>query len=80
MYEHLGIKKPSCPLDKPRISKKKRIFHDDLWLNFLHYLNHVLDDKHKREVERRNVIKVINDNATSEIVRQHKWESGYCFD
>jgi len=77
MYAHLGINKQ---LDQPRISKTKRRFHDDLWLNFLPYLNHVFDDKHKREDERRNIINVINRDTASEIIRQQEWESGYWFD
>jgi len=60
MYKHLGIKKPSGLLDEPRISNEKKRFHDDIWSNFLAYLNHVLDDKHKQEVERRNIINVIS--------------------
>jgi len=77
MYKFLGSKKQ---VDTPRISKKKKRFHDDLWSNFLPYLNHVLDDKHKREDERRNIINVISRDTTSEILRQQEWESGYCFD
>jgi len=73
MYEHLGIKKQ---LDQPKISKKKKQFFDDLWSNFLPYLNHV----HKREDWRRNVIKVISRDTASEIRRQREWEFGYCFD
>jgi len=76
-YAHLGINKH---LDEPRISKEKKKFHDDLWLNFLPHLNHILDDKRKREDWRRNVIEVINDNEASEILRQQEWESEYCFD
>jgi len=77
MYAHLEINKQ---IDRPRISKKKKKFHDDLWVEFLPYLNHVLNHKHKIEDWRRNVIKVINDNAASEILRQQQWESQYCFD
>jgi len=44
MYAHLEINKQ---IDEPRISKKKEKFWNDLWLDFLPYLNHVLDDKRK---------------------------------
>jgi len=77
MYAHLEINKY---IDEPRISKEKKKFHDDLWVVFLPYLNRVLNDKCKREDWRRSVVKVINDNAASEILRQQEWESGYCFD
>jgi len=73
IYGHLRINKH---IDEPRISKKKK-FWDGMWLDFLPFLKHVLDDKRKREEWRRGVIKVINDNAASEILRQQEWESGY---
>jgi len=77
MYKFLGIKKQ---LDMPTISNENKWFHDEKWSNFLPYLNHVLEDKHKREDERRNIINVISLDTSSEIIRQQEWESCYCFD
>jgi len=75
MYMYLGIDKNNKFIEAPKICNEKKWFHDYLWSKFLPYLNHVLDDKHKSDEQRRGWI--IRCYSTSEIVRQQEWEYDY---
>jgi len=70
MYVYPGIDKNNKFIEAPKISNEKKLFHDDLWSKFLSHLNRVLDDKHKRDEQRRKWI--ISCYSTSEIVKQQE--------